>query len=174
MSSLTNPDIRVQLIAIPSPISVLFDWLQTPDGMLDQSHALATAVTIALGTDGLAMPTDELPDIGDTDRRGWWGDIDADTIWQGWPVGSRLWLMTRAKITDATARQGSTVANIENYVREALQPFVTAKICSRFTVNVTRTGRETIVTKIRMYRGPLPDIVLEFQSLWDFIRSSSG
>ena len=51
----------------------------------------------------LTAPGDE-PDL-----RGWWGDTDAGTIWGGWPIGTRLWLLSRAKITDSAARQGATI-----------------------------------------------------------------
>lgn len=174
MSSLTNPDIRVKLIPIPAPISVFYDWLQDADGMLDQAWAMATAVAVALGTDGQASPSDELPQLGDANLRGWWGDLDAATIWQGWPVGSRLWLLARAKITGVAAKQGSTLTTIQTYIREALQPFVTAGICSRFTISVQQTEPYTVVARIRIYRGPLPDIELQYQSLWDFIQTTSA
>jgi phage gp46-like protein len=105
----------------------------------------------------------------DTDRRGWWADTNADVIWNGWPIGCRLWLLERHKITDNTARQGSTLARIDAYIREALQPFIQQQICSRVDVAVARTELQKIVANITLYRGPLPAIQLQYQALWNEI-----
>jgi phage gp46-like protein len=163
------PDIRVVDILIPSPVSVTFDWLQRPDGMLDETQELASAVSVALATDARAAPDDALPGLDDEDRRGWWGDIDAAELWQGWPVGSKLWLLRRAKITDVGAREGATVAIIERYIRACLKPFLDAKVASRFAVTVERAGASQISGAIVMYRGPLPAVALRYQALWDEI-----
>src|SRR5215472_15553230 len=102
------PDVRlVQQSIFPYQTDVSVDWLLRADGTLDDSQALATAVIVALGTDRLADVTDVLPDPDSTDRRGWWGDLDAQEVWDGWPIGSRLWLLKRDKITDAGAARGS-------------------------------------------------------------------
>ncbi len=146
--------------------AVTLDWALTPLGQLDDTQQLATSVLVALGTDRRANPDDALPDSRDDDRRGWWGDLDAEAIWQGWPIGSRLWLLARAKITDGAARQGSTVVRVERYVREALQPFVDAKVASRIAVKAERTGVSQISATAVIYRGPLSAIELQFQGLW--------
>lgn len=158
-------DIRV--VQSPQDLeAVTLDWALTPLGTLDDTQQLATAIIVALGTDRRANADDPLPDSKDDDRRGWWGDLDADAIWQGWPIGSRLWLLARAKITDGAARQGSTVARVETYVREALQPFVTAKVASRVIVKAERAGLSRISASATIYRGPLSAIELRFQDLW--------
>lgn len=165
------PDLRLVEIKATSPLAVSFDFLITPAGSIDETQALATAVIVALGTDARAHGDDELPDLDSQDRRGWWGDLDADRLWGGWPIGSRLWLLERAKITDEAAREGATIARIENYCREALRPFVAKKLASRFDVTAFRTDIGSIGAAITIYRGPLPAISLEFQSLWDEIGS---
>ena len=81
-------DIRIVQIATPEVVTL--DWLMTPIGEIDTTQELATAVTVALGTDRLALVADELPDPNDNDRRGWWGDLDAEQIHDGWPIGTRL------------------------------------------------------------------------------------
>lgn len=166
-------DIRVlqKVVGVPGENSrvlesVTLDWALTPQGQLDDTHQLATAIIVALGTDRRANPDDSLPDTRDDDRRGWWGDLGAEAIWQGWPIGCRLWLLARAKITDGAARQGSTVAKVETYVREALQPFVKAGIASRIAVSAARTETSTISATAVIYRGPLSAIELRFQDLW--------
>jgi phage gp46-like protein len=158
------PDLR--LFDIVTPFVVTFDLLQKPDNLIDETEALASAVIVALGTHKRANADDILPDENDTDRRGWWADENAEAIWSGWPIGSRLWLLERHKITDNTARQGSTLARIDAYIREALQPFITQRIVSRVDVAVARTELQKIVANIVLYRGPLPAIQLQYQALW--------
>jgi phage gp46-like protein len=155
------PDLRLY------DIVVTFDLLQKPDNLIDETEAFATAVMVALGTNRRANADDVLPNgAEDTDRRGWWADTNADVIWQGWPIGSRLWLLEREKITDNTASQGSTIARIDSYIREALQPFTEQRFASRIDVTVTREAIDKIVARITIYRGPLATIQLQYQSLW--------
>lgn len=142
------------------------DWLLGTSGMLDETQELATAVIVALGTDRLATSTDVLPSLDSNDRRGWWGDLDAEEIWDGWPIGSRLWLLSRAKITDRGAREGATLARAENYVHEALQPFISRRIATAKTVEATRVGQGRIDVKAVIFRGERPAIELRFETLW--------
>jgi phage gp46-like protein len=159
------PDLR--LFDIVTPFVVTFDLLQRPDNLIDETEAFATAVMVALGTDRRANDDDILPNgEADTDRRGWWADTNADSIWNGWAIGTRLWLLNRHKITDNTARQGSSLARVDAYIREALQPFIDAQMCTRIDVSVTRAELQKIVAAVVIYRGPLPTIRLQFQSLW--------
>ena len=162
------PDIRlVQNINFPDVQAVTLDWLLQPSGVLDETQALATSVIVALGTDRLAQLDDLLPDPNSDDRRGWWGDLDAEEIWNGWTIGTRLWLMKRDKITGPSARQGSTLAKAENFIREALQPFVDKKIASRVEVQVERGSLNRIDALARLYRGPKIAIELRFENLWN-------
>jgi phage gp46-like protein len=170
------PDIRlVQLAEFPYQQEESVDWLLLRNGTLDDTEALATAVIVALGTDRLAQEDDVpyLPDPDSTDRRGWWGDMDAGPIWQGWPIGSRLWTLRREKITGAGAQRGSTVVRVKWYIQEALQPFLDLKICSRFDVEVMRISEQRIDALIQMYRGPQLAIDLRYQVLWDDILPQS-
>lgn len=72
------------------------DWILSGPS-LASGEDLATALLISLFTDRTAEDSDRLPDAS-TDRRGWWGDIDQDI-----PIGSRLWLLDRSKLTQAVA-----------------------------------------------------------------------
>jgi phage gp46-like protein len=164
------PDIRfVQSGTFPTVTAVSVDWLLLGDGSLDETEALATAVIVALGTDRLAEPGERLPDPDSVDRRGWWGDLDAEQIWDGWPIGSRLWLLMREKITGAEAYQGATITRVEHYIREALQPFIDRRVASQLEVRVRRVNQERIDALIRMYRGPDIEIELRYQILWEDI-----
>jgi phage gp46-like protein len=163
------PDIRlVQNLAFPK-YSVTLDWRVLDDGTLDDTQALATALCVALGTDALASTDDELPDPDSNDREGWWGDYDAGPIWNGWPIGSKLWLMRRSAIESANAMRGATVARINNYIVTAVQPFIDNRIASTFKVNVVRSDSNLnrIDALIVVYRGPTPAIELRYAILWD-------
>lgn len=163
------PDIRiVQFTDFPRE-AVGLDWLLQPNGALDETQALATAVIMAFGTERRAEDTDILPDLIDTDRKGWWGDLDAAEIWDGWPVGSRFWLMRRDKIVGPEALQGSTIARAEAYAYECLTPLVEKRIASRVHAVASRRGLHTIVVDVTIYRGPDEPIALRFEGLWDEI-----
>lgn len=159
------PDIR--LIQHGGLVDWSIDWVLLSDGTLDDTQALATAVTVALGTNRLALPSDVLPDPDSTDRQGWWGDLDAEEIWNGWPIGSRLWLLKRDKITDTASMYGSTTTRVEQYIREAIQPFIDRQIASDMFVQAVQVGRERIDALVRLYRDGQVAVSLRYQVLWD-------
>ncbi len=120
-----------------------FDWA-IEKGALEADDGLETAVIISLFTDRVAAADDDLPD-NSGDRRGWWGDMALDDGKPD-PIGSRLWLLARAKATTKTA------ARAQQYALEALQwlkddgvagdievtaQYVTAEQL-RLTVNIAR------------------------------------
>ena len=75
---------------------------------LERDDGLRTAVLVSLFTDRRAAPGDV---ADDEDPRGWWGDLLGP---EGDRIGSRLWLLDRAKETpDVPVRA-------EEYVQEAL------------------------------------------------------
>jgi phage gp46-like protein len=176
------PDIR--LIDNVTPAFITLSWLLQPASNLpDETQALADAVLVAFNTDAQADVNEKLPDPRSDDRRGWWGDLDAQKIWNGWPIGSKLWLLRRAKIVDQNAREGATIARCESYIRECLQPFIDNQICSAVDVSVVRGGLinvagtyyqpqsqpapDEITAIVTIYRGPLTAIQLQFKPLWD-------
>jgi phage gp46-like protein len=163
------PDIRLVQDTTWPRYSISVDWSLLGDGTLDDDQALATAVVVALGTNRLASPGDILPDPDSTDRCGWWGDLDAQELFDGWPIGSRLWLLRRAKIVGAEDPEGATVSRVEQYIREAIQPFIDLRIATSFNVQVARVGVERIDAHVTIYRGPSRPIELSFQILWDDI-----
>ena len=163
-------DIRVKGHA--SLEAMTMDWVIRADGRMDECEELGTAIRVALGTDKLAAPFEILPDIDSTDRRGWWGDWDADTIWGGWPIGTKNWLLLRAKISDPVSYEGATVERARLYTLEALQPFVDRKIASAINVTAERVGLDRIDVEATIYRGPLQEIALRYQILWDEIKAN--
>lgn len=153
--------------------AVELDWLQTPLHLLDDGFALQSAVIVALGTDGLAGKNDVLPDPDSKDRGGWWGDLDAEEIWNGWPVGCKLWLLRRAKITGPLAAEGDTVVRAGDYARVALRPFTEQQIASQIDVAASRTDVGRIDVSVLISRGPEPDIALRYASLWGELGQTS-
>jgi phage gp46-like protein len=164
------PDIRIVQVGLQEAVTL--DWLLSTNAILpamnglDETQALATAVTVALCSDRLAETSDALPLPGSSDRKGWWGDDGAADIWNGWPIGSRFWLMSRDKITDSNTAAGSSTTKILAYATESLTPFVDARIISDFDVEATQVNAQRIDVTVTLYRGPLPDIALQFQALW--------
>jgi phage gp46-like protein len=160
-------DIRyLQQLDFPA-YAVELDWLMTDQNLIADGYDLQSAVIVALGTDARAPAPEELPDPDATDRRGWWGDMDADELWGGWPVGSLLWLLQRAKITGVLAKQGSTLARAEGWTREAMAPFTQRLIASRIDVLAEQIDTQRIDIGVVIYRGPDPAIELRYNDLWD-------
>lgn len=168
-------DIRLyQRIDDLPTVAVTFDWLLTPFGTFDTTQELATAVIVALGTDRLAEDDDILPGFDDTDRRGWWGDHHAEILHDGWPIGTRLWLLARHKITSERAKQGSSTARAREYAYEALEPLIEKQICSAIDVTAVRVGIDRIDVDVVIYRGPEPALALRYSTLWDEIKASAA
>jgi phage gp46-like protein len=157
-------DIRITTNDVFPRYEVTNDWRLLDDGRLDERYALASAVMVALGTDALADRDDVLPDFSG-DRAGWWGDLEPD-IWDSWPIGSKLWLLRRDKITDPGSQRGATITKVERYAREALQPFLDRRIVSRIDVKAARVGLERIDVQITLYRGERDVLDMRYQVLW--------
>lgn len=147
------------------------DWLLLPNGLLDESEELANYVRVALMTDRLSDPYEIRPDPDSDDRRGWWGDYQAKDIYQGWAIGCKNWLLTRAKINDTPSLEGSTVIRAQTYTRDALQPLIDLHMCTSIDVQAARVGIERIDVAVVIYRGNLPAIGLLFQDMWDAMRT---
>lgn len=155
----------IRIINRTSLAGIWADFLYQ-NGRLDETEALLTAVKVALLTDRLADQSEILPDPDSSDRRGWWGDTDAETIWDGWQIGCKNWLLLRAKINDANSFEGATIVRAETYTRQALQPFIDKQLCSRIDVSAERIDKQRIDVTVVLYRGPLFEIELRFQDLW--------
>lgn len=170
----TGGDIRyLQQLDFPA-YAVELDWLLSDRNLIEDGYDLQSAVIVALGTDMLAPVDEELPDPNTTDRRGWWGDMDADVIWGGWPVGCLLWLLVRQKITGVGARQGSTVAKADGWTRDAMQPFTQRRIASRIDVEADQTRIDRIDVSVVIYRGPQPVVELRYAELWDDLQKGEA
>lgn len=158
-------DIRIkEFSSVEGPT---LDWFVRDIGTLDDREELATAVRVALGSNFLASAGNVLPDPDSTDRAGWWGDFQAAEIWDGWNIGCKNWLLTRAKMSDATSVEGSTLERAKQYTMEALQPFIDRLMASAMYVTSRRLNDQTIEVDAVLYRGPREEIALRFQLLWE-------
>jgi phage gp46-like protein len=167
MALSTGGDVRfLQQLDFPA-YAVELDWLMTDQNLIGDGYDLQSAVIVALGTDSLAPPDEELPDPDATDRRGWWGDMDADEIWGGWPVGCLLWLLTRAKISGPGTEGGSTIAKAEGWTHDAMDHFIDRRVASRVDVAAAQIDTQRIDVEVIVYRGPEAEVDLRYSELWD-------
>src|SRR5262245_19345150 len=119
----------IHIVNQASVAGVWDDWLLNEFGALEEKDVMANLVKVALMTDRRADSREILPDADSTDKRGWWGDLDAESIWEGWPIGCRCWLLSRAKILPPGAEEGATVVRAEEYCQVALQPMIDKRMC---------------------------------------------
>nr|GAT43694.1 predicted protein [Mycena chlorophos] len=123
----------VTIPAVTAP-SIPGDW-QLSGADLLSGNDLTTAVLISLFTDRLAEASDTIPD-GTTNRRGWWGDLDQD-----YPIGSRLWLLARSKLTQAVANKA------QDYCIEALQWMIDDGVAASVTVTAQIIYPKTLIVR---------------------------
>lgn len=98
------------------------------DDDLASDRGLITAMLLSLFTDRRAE-TDDVPPSGDpNDRRGWWADQFSEV--EGDKIGSRLWLLDRAKISNENKLRA------REYVLEAWQWMLDDKVASAIDATV--------------------------------------
>lgn len=120
------------------PNSLDFDILL--DGFDLASHdGLKTAVLMSLFTDRRAGADDVLPD-NTRDLRGWWADGFAEISDD--KIGSRRWLLSRAKLT------AETLKRLKDYDTEALQWLIDDGVAKAVNVTVVRQDPHTALETI--------------------------
>lgn len=124
---------------------------------------LTTAVILSLFTDRRAADGDTLPS-GETDRRGWWGEI-APTL-EGYPLGSRLWLLSREKETPETLRRA------QYYAEEALAWLLAVGAASSVSVEATAPRRGVLALAITIGRPAAPAETWQFA--WDHLSTETA
>ena len=129
------------------------DW-QRQANDLATGQDLRSAVAISLFTDRVANHDDVIPD-GTGDPRGWWADDDV-------PIGSRLWLLARAKQTDDVR------ALAHAYITEALQWLITDKVVDHFDITVEWTRPGLLGMQVVAYQPNGPAEPMQF--VWQDIR----
>jgi phage gp46-like protein len=109
---------------------------------------LVTPVLLSLFTDRTANPDDTITD-GSSDPRGWWGD-DGTYL-----LGSRLWLLDRAKRTQQTLQLA------QGYIEEALQWMIDDGVVDSFDVYVEWTRRNLLGARVTAHRDGKPPQLIE-------------
>ncbi|MFT4118682.1 phage GP46 family protein [Bradyrhizobium sp.] len=121
---------------------------------------LQTAAYISLFSDRRAELGEELP-IGETSRRGWWGDTDAEV--PGDMIGSRLWLLSREKNTP------EVITRANEYARECLQWMIDDRVAKRIDIDVTAVpfGQQFgLVIQGKIYRPSGDPVQFKFDYAW--------
>lgn len=139
--------------------TIVIDGLATDVG-LQSADPLVRAVIISLFTWRRANADDVLPG---TDRMGWWGDGYATVL--GDRIGSRLWLLSRAKLT------AQTISDAEDYAREALQWLIDDGVATAVDVLAERMGLTGLALACTITRtdGVVTD--LRFDNVWESFRA---
>lgn len=127
-----------------------------PNG-LETDHGLDSAVIVSLFTDARARPDDRLPGPPE-DRRGWWGDALAGP--EDGPIGSRLWLLSREKIT------AETIARARAYITEALAWLKRDGLAATVEVTVWAEGH-ALAAQITLTRPDGRAQSFTFADLWE-------
>ncbi len=128
------------------------DW-NLIGAQLQSGDDLDTAVLISLFTDRVARPEDVIPD-GTADPRGWWGD---DPLY---PIGSRLWLLYRAKKTQ------DTLAKAQDYVAEAVQWLIDDGVVAQFDITVEWTDPSQLGIWLVAYKSDGTQQSLNYSWAW--------
>lgn len=127
-------------------------------GDLRAEQGLATQVLIHLMTDR-RVEESELPD--GEQNRGWMGDSFDQMDGEG-PLGSRLWLLRRRAIYEGIE------IDVEDYVREALEPLIVQGAVASIGVEVTvdRPGARIDYTVTLLGRDGALAYQRKFELLW--------
>ena len=136
--------------------------LSIEDEDLESEDGLETAVIISLFTDRRARDDDELPDPNNLDKRGWWGDLVAEVADD--QIGSRLWLLNRAKTTP------DVLVKAKEYAEEALQWLIDDQGAMKIEVEVERQGTEgndRLALLVKIFQSDNNIVALTFNTKWE-------
>ena len=129
------------------------DW-KLNGAQLASGNDLATAVLISVFTDRQCLDDDTIPD-NTGDARGWWGDLE-----QTVPIGSRLWLLERAKETTETLQRAS------DYIKEALQWMIDDGVVAKFDVLTEWTRPGMLGAQITAHKQDGTTVAMQFDWAW--------
>lgn len=127
---------------------------------MDVYDDLPRAVIISLFTWRRANTDDDLPA---SNKYGWWGDTYPQEINDR--IGSRLWLLSRAKLTN------ETVLKAKEYAEESLQWLIDDGAAADVQVQTERQGLDRLALGIKIIRGDLSAIDIRFTDIWNYINA---
>lgn len=113
---------------------------------------LARSLVISLFTWRRAGNDDALPGKS---RMGWWADTyDQDQI------GSKLWLLSRAKLTRETLEKAN------EYAKESLQWLIDDGVAATVEVDVTRGSTERLDMSVMVVKPDKTTLSARFEDVW--------
>lgn len=125
------------------------------NGDLKADNSMHTAALISLFSNR-RVAFEQLP-AGETDRQGWWADLVSEV--EGDQLGSRLWLLDRRKIINAT------LIEAQSYIQEAFDWAIVDGIAAKVEATVERVDNEGIKGVALLYKPDGDNIPFKF--LWD-------
>jgi phage gp46-like protein len=152
--SFSEGDLKFFYDGSPSAAPYVAD-IDIDSANLYRDPGFETAVLISLFSDARADETDELPDNGG-DRGGFWG-----SQLLGFELGSKLWLLNRSKLDDATT------ATMEQYLKDALQWMIDDEIASSVETAAVRVGGYMVNFLVRITRAEGDRATLRFWANWE-------
>ncbi|WP_137860804.1 phage GP46 family protein [Variovorax sp. 3P27G3] len=125
-------------------------------GDLVAVNELSTAVFISLFTDRRANEDDVLPD--GTDPRGWWADA-----MEGQRIGSRLWLLERARNLPEVMHLA------EEYALEALAWLIEDRVAKKVTATAAAVGgcKNVLALTVQIFKPDGRGLQWKFRYAWD-------
>lgn len=132
----------------------------------DSLGELESAVIISLFSWRRAKEDDNIEP--NQPREGWWGDKAESEENISYPIGSRLWLLRREKITPAI------IQNAVDYAKEALQWLVDDGIVSSVDISTELSESHKLSLLVMLYRNGAEEAGLRFYDLWNEIGEGNG
>jgi phage gp46-like protein len=132
------------------------DW-SLAGANLQSGNDLETAILISLFSDREANLDDVIAD-GSNDPRGWIGDAGQDT-----KIGSRIWLLERARQTTDTLRLAG------DYIAEALQWLIDDGVVAQFDIVTEWTAASQLGANVVAYKNNGSTIPMNFSWVWKVI-----
>lgn len=115
---------------------------------------LVRAVIISLFTWRRANPDD----VTEGQKMGWWGDKFAAI--QNDKIGSRLWLLGRAKVVNETINLAT------EYAQESLQWMQEDGVAARVDAVAERMGKDGVALAVIVTRNDGTVVPIRFDNLW--------
>lgn len=114
---------------------------------------LARAVVISLFSWRRASSDDDLPGKS---REGWWADTFSDND----PIGSKLWLLSRSKLTD------ETLIRAKEYAEDSLRWMVADGVAGEISVEAERDGADRLNLLVTITKPGASEMMMRFQDVW--------
>lgn len=132
-------------------------------GGLRATAGLQTAVELALFTDRRCPADHPLAKYADGDLRGWWGNsIDERADLGEAELGSLLWLLERAPLTDDIVRWSKALAE------EALAPLIVQGAAAKMAIAAERVGGSRLNLGVSLYGHDGASVYArKFEILWE-------